>query len=147
MALSKILSLILSCTMLIGTQAVFAPADRVAMWGPKNSCISEQGTGYCPIFAASNDATGNPYGPISDWDVSLVTSFERVFQSKSNFNQDLSKWNTGAVTNMDKMFQNSPAFNQDLSDWDTSQVTNMQSSKCTLSPSLLATSTSVVVCC
>jgi hypothetical protein len=37
-------------------------------------CLGETPDGSCPIFAASNDATGNPYGVIGGWDVSLVTS-------------------------------------------------------------------------
>ena len=87
-------------------QAAFAPAGgnyweigRVALKNAITSCLSETPDGSCPTFAASNDATGNPYGVIGAWDVSAVPS--------------------------------------------------MQTSKCTLSlsPSLLATAPSVVVCC
>ena len=136
MALSKILSLILSCTMLIGTQAVFAPADRGKLRTAINACINEPGTGgdgSCPNFAISNDDTGNPYGAIGDWDVSAVTEMFSVFSSKSDFNQDLSKWNTGAVTRMESMFSYATAFNGDVSTWNTGAVTNMYRSKCTLS--------------
>jgi hypothetical protein len=90
-------------------QAVFAPADRAALKAAVGTCgwygdctggcLGETADGSCPIFAASNDVTGNPYGVIGAWDVSAVPS--------------------------------------------------MQTSKCTLSlsPSLLATAPSVVVCC
>ena len=37
-------------------------------------CLGETPDGSCPTFAASNDASGNPYGVIGDWDVSKVTS-------------------------------------------------------------------------
>ena len=136
MALSKILSLILSCTMLIGTQAVFAPLTRHALRTAASACCSETPDGSCPNFAISNDATGNPYGAIGDWDVSAVTEMFSVFSSKSDFNQDLSKWNTGAVTRMESMFSYATAFNGDVSTWNTGAVTNMYDSKCTLAPSL-----------
>jgi hypothetical protein len=64
--------------------AVFAPANRDALKAAVGTCTSsgvctggclgETADGSCPIFAASNDATGNPYGVIGDWDVSAVTS-------------------------------------------------------------------------
>jgi len=82
-------------------QAAFAPADRAAlksavgactcMWVSYNSasqylscpctggCLGENPTGSCPIFAASNDDTGNPYGVIGNWDVSAVTN---IYESK-----------------------------------------------------------------
>jgi len=61
-------------------QAVFTPEDGNYWDGPlKNaiaSCLSETPDGSCPTFAASNDASGNPYGVIGVWDVSAVTSME-----------------------------------------------------------------------
>jgi hypothetical protein len=67
--------------------AVFAPADRAALKAAVGSCtgsnvctggcLGETTDGSCPIFAASNDATGNPYGVIGDWNVSLVTSMSK----------------------------------------------------------------------
>jgi hypothetical protein len=52
----------------------FYPADSAALKTAVQSCLSETGDGSCPTFAASNDATGNPYGVMGDWDVSKVTS-------------------------------------------------------------------------
>ena len=40
------------------------------------------------------------YGPIEDWDTSLVSDMSTLFRDKSSFNADLSKWETGEVTNM-----------------------------------------------
>jgi len=85
------------------------------------SCLYSQSV-FC--IAASNDATGNPYGVMGDWDVSAVTDMSSVFNGASAFNQDLSNWNTRAVTSMSYMFSGS-AFNQDLSNWDVSAVTDM----------------------
>ena len=90
MTISLLRSLLLSCTMLIGTQAVFVPADRAALktavgtctWGENGyvctgGCLGETADGSCPILAASNvPGTGNPYGVIGDWDVSAVTTME-----------------------------------------------------------------------
>ena len=78
-------------------QAVFTPADRDALlvavgtcsrtWSEGSwvysctgGCLGETMDGSCPDFAAENDATGNPYGVMGDWDVSQVASFE---ESKS----------------------------------------------------------------
>jgi hypothetical protein len=40
------------------------------------------------------------YGPIGDWDVSLVTNFRYLFYQKDTFNPDISKWVTAAAENM-----------------------------------------------
>ena len=83
-----------------GVQAAFAPADSAALktavgtcaWNGTafvctGGCLGEifavdmnhsfvPMNGSCPNMTASNDATGNPYGPMEDWDVSQVTSFD-----------------------------------------------------------------------
>lgn len=82
----------------------------------------------CGIRAAvdtyTTQATIDNYGPIADWDTSLVTDMQNLFY-KANFNEDLSKWDTSSVINMAWMFEGA-AFNQDLSRWKTSQVTDMR---------------------
>ena len=67
---------------------------------------------WCGTDAAKKTAIQTAHGSIEDWDVSRITSMERLFAHKTSFNDDLSKWNTSAVT-------------------------TMYLSKCTLSPSLL----------
>ena len=70
--------------------AVFTPVNRAALKAAVGSCnhwpytcnltggcLGETVGGSCPIFAASNDATGHPYGVIGAWDVSAVTNMEK----------------------------------------------------------------------
>ena len=64
---------------------------------------------------------------ISTWNVSLVTSMNKLFQNKNTFNNDLSEWDVSQVTNMQQMFNGAIRFNSDLSDWDVSLVTDMNS--------------------
>ena len=52
--------------------ASFAPADKTALKTAVDACLRETGDGSCPIFAASNDNTGNSYGVIGTWNVSSV---------------------------------------------------------------------------
>ena len=40
------------------------------------------------------------YGPIGDWEVSLVQNFKYLFGNKYTFNEDISKWNVAAAENM-----------------------------------------------
>ena len=127
---------------IIGCQAVFKPNNKdefiaalgwisngytgihpKAFWIPDGGCLGENATGYCPIFAASNDVTGNPYGLIGDWDMSKVTNLVQTFFGQSEFDTDISKWDVSSVTDMQTVFYGCKAFNQDLSAWDMSQVT------------------------
>ena len=94
------------------------------------ACLSESGaevTGECTTWAS-----GNNYGAMPNWDVSLVTdmsgwtgSAHKGFGDKSTFNGDISKWDTGKVSKIDHMFLRAPAFNQNIGSWNTAQVTNM----------------------
>jgi surface protein len=66
------------------------------------------------------------YGPIGDWDVSSVSTMERLFQNVEEFNDNISRWNTSNVNTMNSMFQGATSFNQPLSSWNTSTVTDME---------------------
>ena len=63
---------------------------------------------------------------ISEWDVSNVVTFERMFYGCRIFNQDISKWDTSSAENMCYMFRDCKKFNQDLNDWDVSNVKTME---------------------
>jgi len=67
------------------------------------------------------------YGPIEDWNTSLVTDMSHLFCNKSTFNADISKWNVENVTTMFFMFYYAQAFNQNLSDWNPEKCMNFQS--------------------
>ena len=66
------------------------------------------------------------YGPIKDWDVTLVTNMDELFLENEDFNEDISGWDVSNVTSMSYMFHFS-VFNQDISGWDVSNVKNMES--------------------
>ena len=69
------------------------------------------------------DSTIRFKGDISKWDVSNVTTMERMFMG-SAFHGDISHWNTSKVTDMHGMFYHS-AFQGDVSGWNVSNVTDM----------------------
>ena len=56
---------------------------------------------WCGNDAAKN-AVQTAHGSIEDWDVSRITNMNKLFQSKTSFDNDLSKWNTSSVTNMER---------------------------------------------
>ena len=78
-------------------------------------------------WLASEALAERRYGPISDWDVSSITTMSHLFDTRRNpnashFNADLSRWNVGQVTDMRSLFRGCAAFESDLSGWDLSKV-------------------------
>jgi len=63
----------------------------------------------------------------SSWDVSNVTSLQKLFYNQGSFNSDLSNWDVSNVTDMRSLFLNAYNFNSDLGSWDVSNVTDMRS--------------------
>ena len=61
------------------------------------------------------------FGPIQEWNTSLVTSMQTLFYWTS-FDEPIGTWDVSSVTNMFGLFWGNTAFNQDLSSWDTSNV-------------------------
>ncbi len=53
-----------------------------------------------------------------------ITDMNRLFQNKTEFNQDIGSWDVSLVTNTSYMFENT-SFNADISSWDISNVTTM----------------------
>jgi surface protein len=85
-----------------------------------------------PNLSISNDFTfcfsGYAFSTINrinEWDVSNIVIMTNMFDTASNFNDDISAWNTSQVTDMGGLFANATAFNQPLNSWNTSQVTSM----------------------
>ena len=72
------------------------------------------------------------YGhPISNWNVSLVTNFSKIFDTHRNpklvtFIEDLDGWDTSSATDMSRMFAGALWFNGNISTWSTSRVTTME---------------------
>ena len=65
-----------------------------------DACLGEVGAeanGECTSWASGND-----YGTMPNWDVSLVTDMAQSFMDKSNFTGDITKWDTSQVTNMNQ---------------------------------------------
>ena len=48
-----------------------------------------------------------------------------MFQNASRFNEDLSDWDVSRVTDFSRMFNGVPTFDQDLGDWDVSSATDL----------------------
>ena len=88
-------------------------------------CLGETEDGSCPVFAASLNANGNPYGVVSDWDTSLIINMPFLFAQASSFNQPIGQWNTEKVDNMGSMFHGASSFNQPIGQWKTDNLRGM----------------------
>lgn len=64
-------------------------------------------------------------GDVSEWDVSNVKTFERMFYCCKNFNCDISGWDTHSAEVMSNMFLQCYKFNQDINDWNVDNVLTM----------------------
>ena len=105
-----IFSLILLLTTLTGTPA-FDPIDdcTYTVWTHRSCGIKKAVDEY--LDNATKTATVDKYGPIEDWDTSLVTDMSSLFDGdkiegseththRQQFNENISKWKTGKVTTM-----------------------------------------------
>lgn len=86
--------------------------------------LSSMNTLIAMFFQCSGITTVNN---INLWDVSSITNMQSMFQSATNFNDDISSWDVSNVTNMYAMFDSASNFNQNIDSWDTSSVTNISS--------------------
>tara|TARA_B100000767_G_scaffold252358_1_gene256064 strand:- start:706 stop:2712 length:2007 start_codon:yes stop_codon:yes gene_type:complete len=84
-------------------------------------------------YLADPGAADATYGPIEEWDTSLVTNMSTLFADDATphpgaetFNANIGKWNTSAVTDMRWMFLDATAFNRPIGNWNTSAVTDMR---------------------
>ena len=51
-------------------------------------------------LSADGSGTHPMYGPMKDWDMSLVTDLSYLFRYKRTMNANLSSWNVSSVTTM-----------------------------------------------
>ena len=65
------------------------------------------------------------YGPIASWDVSGVTSMQRLFLYETDLDEDLSRWDVSNVRDMYCMFSGATSFRANISGWDVGRVRNM----------------------
>ena len=65
--------------------------------------------------------------PASLPSTSNITNMNAMFQSATNFNQNIDGWNVANVTNMGAMFAVATSFNQNIGSWNVANVTNMSS--------------------
>ena len=85
-----------------------------------NNCLGGDATGATCVDSAS------PGVPIQDWDVSGITDFSSLFNSKLNFNGNISAWNVSAATTMRNMLSDCNNFNGDISGWNVAKVEDMR---------------------
>ena len=127
---------LLTAALVHPSAAVFRAQSLETLKAALQQCLRESQEGDCVDMARKPDGNGGTMGAVGNWDVSHITSMERLFDGapwsttsfKLNqyFNQDISLWDVSQVTNMNRMFTYAKNFNQDISDWDVSRVVNMQ---------------------
>ena len=71
---------------------------------------------------SSDELVLDPYGPIGNWCVSGVTTFDNLFDADRNplaefFNEDISGWQMSNAQSLFAMFEGAREFDQDLSGW------------------------------
>jgi surface protein len=91
-------------------------------------------TNNIDLEQAIDDYLNNPdttLPPISEWDVSEITSFITLFKNKITTSEkneklmNINNWNVSNVTYMSMMFSGCTSFNQPLNNWNVSNATHM----------------------
>jgi surface protein len=98
------------------------PVTDVTFFTAIERCLAEAPTdGKCIDYGSRS-----LYGPIPEWNVSLVTNMDKAFENRVDFNpESLSDWDTSQVTSMHWMFFNCREFNGDVRGWQTGNVEDM----------------------
>jgi hypothetical protein len=76
------------------------PLYPVTGWNDRSCGIRKVVDDYITCTSNSGANCGGSYGPIEDWNTSLVTDMSRLFAEKHDFNADISAWQVGKVTTM-----------------------------------------------
>jgi surface protein len=105
-------------------------STAIKMYGHISDWDTSRVTDMSGLFCWSTRDEDNEENPgfdefnddISNWNVSNVRDFSRMFGDARLFNQNLSKWNTKRATNMSFMFIEAESFNGDISGWNVSNV-------------------------
>ena len=84
--------------------AVFKPTTTDALKSAVNT-YCKSSNGLC------NPHQPQGHAPINEWDVSEVTSMEKMFYKATYFKDDISKWDVAKVTTMFSMFEFAKSFN------------------------------------
>ena len=123
----------------LGSNCPF-PADGQALKQAVASCLNANPDGNCDCSQSWINCRHGLSQPMSEWDVSRVTTMSQLFADNpngmymppyygvntQNFNADISRWNTASVTSMSYMFQNAHNFNADISNWNTQSLAHME---------------------
>ena len=79
---------------------------------------------YCSDEANwTSNALYATYGPIEQWDVSLITDMRGLFYYMGTCNPSIGEWDTSRVTDFYYMFYGADSFNQPIGNWDVSSGT------------------------
>jgi surface protein len=76
------------------------PLYPVTGWNDRSCGIRKVVDDYITCTSNSGANCGGSYGPIEDWNTSLVTDMSWVFYNKGSFNANISAWDVGKATNM-----------------------------------------------
>jgi surface protein len=85
-------------------------------------------TSFLGMFQSASAFNNGGSPDINNWDIKTTgtVSMSRMFESCTNFNQNIGSWNVSNVTNMASMFLSATIFNQNIGSWNVSSVTNME---------------------
>ena len=93
---------------------------------PKNKKFTNKNLKWAvQDWSSDSDGAEIFYGPMKDWDVSMVTDMTGLFRGMSGFVEDISKWDVSHVENMQQMFKGATEFACNIGGWDVSKVKNM----------------------
>ena len=88
---------VLCVASLVAGASAAAFADRAALKAAVNNCLAANATGDCDCGSASVDCGAAGDLPISEWDTSLVSDMNALFNQKESFDAEISPRGTCAA--------------------------------------------------